>query len=551
MKMRLQLASVLPAPANAGPFGSTAKGVFGATLQGMMGVPDTANTKPSAMSVAPLSKLVQVGADVGRGERTGPLEELVAHPHRISEDAQAGPPSPGISSLQAIDLPEQIEGPIVPQPGNPGTAVLKEPLSESGLQTALIEQPILESTIAPRLPRLLPGQNDPTREPIAAATSHLPASAKDESPLPAHKAETTHDEIHATSDPSVGMGTPVLQLANFVVPVTPQPEGSQPAPSKPASNAVSSSGPSGRGPSRRAPVQSMITSRSGAADKSLAALGSQTLARAGGTLAAEGGEPLGRPTAAADRLAGSQPTPASKQKAGATTPITPAAQPLESRAAHSVVESAEGTRSQMDPSVAKDVAGKAGTELKSEIKPSITLHSIPGPVTVEHQATPNPSPVILHGTEKGITTHRPETNAAQMLQKMDMAASPGVVQLRADARRLDVGISAGTLGWVEVRATSGPSGRVDATLQTQNDASAHLLAGQSSEISSYAREHSVQLGQLSVGVGTGGSTPDQSRSTHHGSQDENATLTRSVRSKASPEQVHHGGDVVSLINVRV
>lgn len=133
-----------------------------------------------------------------------------------------------------------------------------------------------------------------------------------------------------------------------------------------------------------------------------------------------------------------------------------------------------------------------------------------------------------------------------------MAASPGVVQLHADARRLDVGVSSATLGWVEVRATSGPSGRIDATLQTQNDASAHVLAGQSSEISSYAREHSVQLGQVSVGVGTGGAPQGESRSTRDGAQDEYETPTREVvRSQTSTQQVHYASDAVSLINVRV
>jgi hypothetical protein len=170
---------------------------------------------------------------------------------------------------------------------------------------------------------------------------------------------------------------------------------------------------------------------------------------------------------------------------------------------------------------------------------------------VEHQAGPNLS-LANHGTEKGIATHRPDASAAQMLQRMDMAASPGVVQLRADARRLDVGVSSGTLGWVEVRATTGPSGRVDATLQAQNDASAHVLAGQSTEISSYAREHSVQLGQISVGVGTGGSAQGESRSNYHDSRDENARPTGDgVRTPANTEQAYHTADAVSLISVRV
>jgi hypothetical protein len=138
-----------------------------------------------------------------------------------------------------------------------------------------------------------------------------------------------------------------------------------------------------------------------------------------------------------------------------------------------------------------------------------------------------------------------------MLQKMDMAASPGVIQLRADARRLDVGISSATLGWVEVRATTSPSGQIDATLQTQTVASAHVLASQSSEISNYAREHSVQLGQVSVGVGTGDSAQSESSSTHNGSRDEDAPPAGgAVRSPANTEQAYHATDAVSLISIR-
>ena len=55
----------------------------------------------------------------------------------------------------------------------------------------------------------------------------------------------------------------------------------------------------------------------------------------------------------------------------------------------------------------------------------------------------------------------------------------GAIQMRAETRRLEVGVSSGELGWVEVRATSAASGRVDATLQVQNDSSAHVLASQS------------------------------------------------------------------------
>jgi hypothetical protein len=252
-----------------------------------------------------------------------------------------------------------------------------------------------------------------------------------------------------------------------------------------------------------------------------------------------------------DHSAGSQSAPLNKEKASASA-VAPATPPLHAKAVPSVAESKEGVASPLDPRLPNDAERKTGTDVKPDSKVNIPAHAIPEPAVVEHQVAPNLSPAALHGTEEETATHRPETSAAQLLQKMDIAVSPGVVQLRADPRRLDVGVSSSTLGWVEVRATASPSGRIDTVLQTQSDASAHVLASQSSEISSYAREHSVQLGQVSVGVGTGDSAHGESRSTHQGARDENATPSRgTMRSPVSAEQVHHAADAVSLINVRV
>jgi hypothetical protein len=133
---------------------------------------------------------------------------------------------------------------------------------------------------------------------------------------------------------------------------------------------------------------------------------------------------------------------------------------------------------------------------------------------------------------------------------MDLAGSSGAVQLRMDARRLDVGVSSGSLGWVEVRATTSASGRVDATLHVQNDASAQVLTSQSREISDYAREHSVQLGQVSVGVGTGDSAHGQSDSTDARNGNQPRPRGTAVRPVVDTEQTYHGADAVSLISVR-
>jgi hypothetical protein len=133
---------------------------------------------------------------------------------------------------------------------------------------------------------------------------------------------------------------------------------------------------------------------------------------------------------------------------------------------------------------------------------------------------------------------------------MDMGSTSGAIPLRSDARRLDVGVSSGTLGWVEVRATTSASGRVDATLHVQNDASAQVLTNQSREISDYAREHSVQLGQVSVGVGTGDNAQEQPHSTHTREGNGSRLRGTAARPLVDTEQTHHAADAVSLISVR-
>lgn len=184
--------------------------------------------------------------------------------------------------------------------------------------------------------------------------------------------------------------------------------------------------------------------------------------------------------------------------------------------------------------------------MKSEVKAAFPGSTAPIPPPVQHPASPNT------GAEKTLAAQRPDASAAQVLQRMDLAGSSGVVQLRADARHLDVGASSGALGWVEVRATTGASGRVDATLRVQNDASAHALSNQSKEISDYAREHSVRLGQVSVGVGTGDSAQGKSRSTYgrEGNETPGRRMVAAAQPLADTEQMHHAADAVSLISVR-
>ncbi|MFL6428556.1 MAG: hypothetical protein ACJ71S_09965 [Acidobacteriaceae bacterium] len=566
MKMRLQIASVVAAPAKAQPGNAQEKGVFSATLQGMMRPADTAQTQVGASFPgakfdvncdgalpSEAAQLESIGAVKKPGE---PIEVLAVNVQQTWKGAENGSSALAKSHLQSGDMSEQIEGEIVPQPGTGRTVTGKEPpLTEPVMQPSIIDRETVEGAIAQgstaKVLRVPPKQTDPARQPVAGTTSHLPVSAEDSSPQTTQK-PASRDETHAAPNQSPNIATPPLQLSDFVVPVAAlQPGESTLAPSN-TSSSVSSSRVRVQLPSGRGPVRSTLSSQAAEADKSFVALGSQVVATTAGAASSEAGGPIGRSASMISvHLAGSQSAPLNKEKVSGTG-VMATTQPLQSKVAAPITENGQSVASHVDAHTPKDAERKTGTDVKPDIKANTPVHSIPDSAAVEHQVVPNFSPEILHGAEKGTATHRPETSAEQMLQKMDIAVSTGVVQLRADPRRLDVGISSSTLGWVEVRATASPSGRIDTLLQTQSDVSAHVLASQSSEISSYAREHSVQLGQVSVGVGTGDSTHGESRSTHQGGRDENATPSRgTMRSPVNAEQAHHAADAVSLINVRV
>jgi hypothetical protein len=509
----------------------------------MMATSDCASAGLGVMGQAWTGRQAQVGTPFTKPKTGNAFDESASEVVLASEAAQRVVIFPGTSQPKLTDPSELIGDRILPQPGAEDAPIAKEPVTEPAVQDPPVGQPMLPSSTV-HTPRVTSAQNDlAIPQLIAGAMSHLSASSKDASQHATHNA-AMHDGSHDAADQSSSVVPAVPQPVDFVVPVTTlQPGGPQPTPSRSASNVVSSRVP-GHAASRRAPVQSMISSQAEQSGSSFAALGSQTRAQSANTLAGEGGELLHRPpSTASDAL---KPAPPTKEKVNASglSPATPA---LQSKAAHSPTESAEGTASQTDTRALKDAQALPETGVKM----SAPGHVAPGSPAVGHQA-PNLSPTILHETGKTIATHRPEASVAQVLQRMDGAtSSSGAVQLRADARRLEVGVSSGSLGWVEVRAITGPAGRVDATLQAQNDVSAHVLASQSSEISSYAREHSVQLGQVSVGVGTGDSAQGESRSTHNGAQNGNGTPAKeAMRPPSNPEQAYYATDAVSLISVR-
>jgi hypothetical protein len=183
---------------------------------------------------------------------------------------------------------------------------------------------------------------------------------------------------------------------------------------------------------------------------------------------------------------------------------------------------------------------------ETAIHPALDLSPAQHPPSAN---TPDLS-TAMHRPEALTETHRAQENTAQVLQRMDTAAPSGAVQLRADARHLDVGVSSSVLGWVEVRATASSSGRVDAALHVQTNSSAHILTAQSKEIATYVREHSVGLGQLSVGVGTGDSARGQSRSTPDAPRPQDtAPLKRALETAVSNEP-QQPAEKVSFISIR-
>jgi hypothetical protein len=549
MKMRLQIASALPAPAKLEPGTSNGKDVFGATFQEMMGTPGSAGAGLGVMGQAWSGRQAQMGTPFTKPRAGKAIDESADEPGLAPEAAQTRTVFRGSSKL--TDQSEAIGGRIAPQSGTEDAPTAKEPVAEPAVRDPTVWEPIVPNSSVRMPPPVTPPQNEPqAAQTTAGAMSSLSASTKDASQHATHKAEAMHDGTHPATDQALSVMPVVPQPIDFVVPVTAWPPGGlQTAPSKPASNAMSS-GVHGQATLRRATAQPMISDQAELSGKSSAGLGSQTRAQAPNTLVGESRQtPHRAQSTKTDASTAPQSAPMT-EKNMSTTAVAAATPALQSKAAHPQAESIETTSSQMDARALKDALGKPGTEVKSEVSLNVPAHAAPGPPAVAHQP-PNLAPTILHETAKTVATYRPEASVAQVLQKMDGATSSGVVQLRADARRLEVGVSSSSLGWVEVKATTGPAGRVDATLQAQNDTSAHVLAGQSSEIFSYAREHSVQLGQVSVGVGTGDSAQGESRSTDNGARTANATpVKEAVRPPANAEQAYYAGDAVSLISVR-
>lgn len=158
---------------------------------------------------------------------------------------------------------------------------------------------------------------------------------------------------------------------------------------------------------------------------------------------------------------------------------------------------------------------------------------------------------VGHDRGDAIDTRPSHEIARQVLQRMDTALPIGSTKLHADLRHLEVGVATGTLGWVEVRATTGTSGRVDATLHVQNDASARIVEAQSTQIANFAQEHSVNLGELSVGVGAGNSDRHHnSESMDGGALESNPRHREEEKTAVNLQHRYHMADRVTLISLR-
>jgi hypothetical protein len=535
MKLPLQLSSMLPASAKPEPAGSHGKGAFDSALQEMMATSPSNQPSLRAMAQAWPSSQAQMGTYSGANKP----DQAIVEAHVV--------PAAAAPHQQPADQTEPSKGQIIQHSGSEGSPAPKEALPEPMVRDPIREDPLLQTSIVRQLPGVIFEQGDQQpRQPLAGATSHVAASTKNASPHEKDKTETMPDgAIHPPDSQSSSVLSALPQAIELIVPAVPlQPDGSRQGPSSSSFNATNST-VRGQGAPRGTRVQPMISGESGLRGNS------QTTEQAPVMVANRATKfPEGVPSKpSADDSTDPHLDPLANGKTNTVAGV-PANQALHSKATHSLPDGLQATASQVDSRSPKDFEGKIGTEMKSELKASVPNHSTPIPSAAQHQTVPNVSPAVFHGTEKSIAAHRPEASVAQVLQRMDMAPS-GAVQLRADARRLDVGVSSAALGWVEVKATTGTSGRVDATVHLQNDVSAQSLTIQSKEISDYAREHSVQLGQVSVGVGTGDSARGDSRPERNSGGDEGETQVRgTVRPLVHRDQSHPSEEPLSLISVR-
>jgi hypothetical protein len=552
MKLHLQPANMLPIAANIATTEANGKGAFGTTMQETMAMLPPGK---SFQEVIP-QRLARMQSPTGKdsehnnageavNDSTGQIGKLYvaaenARQIRLSHDAV----SPG-KVMNGSELPASNSLPPTKEPA------VSEKIPEHIVQGPIFEGLPVQSPIVQQIPHVISEHRARRPQPsLVGAMSQLARASKDAPSQARHRAEGAADE--GNGPPTHGQSSEVPAASLFVSLAVPVPiplsDGSQSSVST-FSGKGQDSEVDTQGASRRAPVPPMIA----APDESHAgppvAPASPTQASRRGTIAVDGDkfpEPVGpdRNTAGSANTSHLLPKPTGKIDAGAVRPANQDLHPQAPPMAGMVTNA-----KQIDTHAQKESGKRIETERQSEATVNLPRHTNQVSTTTHHQAAPNAA--VPQGAQKTTDAHRPQATAAQVLQRMDAAGPSGAVQLRADARRLDVGVASGALGWVEVRATTTASGRIDATLQVQSDSSAHALMSQSTEIADYARDHSVSLGELSVGVGTGDGARDESKSEHSDRRNGPAATDREpMHLPAKDEHSHRPAETVSFISVR-
>ncbi len=147
-------------------------------------------------------------------------------------------------------------------------------------------------------------------------------------------------------------------------------------------------------------------------------------------------------------------------------------------------------------------------------------------------------------------TPSPGFSAAHTFERLDAGVPWNATPLRADARSLEVGVQSGSLGWLEVRATTDAQGQISASLHAQSDASAQSLSGHIEHIVSYAQQHAATVEQVSVGVNTGDASQQRNHNAPGDNNSDGAAVApvRMANPTGDTEEVEPGS--TSLISVR-
>jgi hypothetical protein len=484
MKLRLQLASMMSAPVKPGPTEAHGKSGFGATMQELMAMPLSGKpTLPQTTQalVGTQSQLKNPASgrtpEAGEDSAIEGREQYAAHGEAEIRVVVATVPD------EEITLPgEPLQDQSVQQ--SKAVPVSGKSSADQSFQDTTLEKPFVQDAIIREQPQMVPARGELSRQLPASALSHLSGVGKDVSSRARHDAAGVKGEGGQPAAAGQLSNVPTVPPAAPVAVPVPMPM--QQAESVPAASAPKPESARVPDASRRAFVQPAVAGYGDPRSGSNLDSGLLTVAQPQPKIAPTSGRLLdsAHSETNADLSTDAHSVPARTVKVDPST-VAPPNQLLHPQASSS--EGLVANAKQIDTHAEKEIAKKAGSEAGSEIPGDTHNHAIPLPAATQHQAVANPAPQGVHGAQKTIEGQRPQASAAQVLQRLDMATTPGAVQLRADARRLDVGVASGTLGWVEVRATTSASGRVDATLQVQNDSSAHVLASQSRAITDYAR----------------------------------------------------------------